>query len=80
MLGTAREEGVFGRAAKNLGPVPIYVVVDDPDAHHDRAAAHGLEIVMPLTDTDYGSRGYTARDAEDNLWSFGTYAPELPAS
>lgn len=80
MLGTAREEGAFGRAAKNLGPVSLYVAVHDPDAHHDRAVAYGLEIVMPLTDTDYGSRDYIARDAEGNLWCFGTYAPELPAS
>jgi len=80
MLGTAREEGAFGRAAKNLGPVALYVAVDDPDAHHDRAVAYGLEIVMPLTDTDYGSRDYIARDAEGNLWCFGTYAPEPPAS
>jgi hypothetical protein len=24
-------------------------------------------------DEDYGSRGFTARDPEGNLWSFGTY-------
>lgn len=26
-----------------------------------------------LTDQDYGSREFTARDPEGNLWSFGTY-------
>jgi len=26
----------------------------------------------------YGSRGYTARDPEGNLWSFGTYQPAAP--
>jgi hypothetical protein len=28
---------------------------------------------------DYGSRDYSARDFEGNLWSFGTYRPEIPA-
>jgi uncharacterized glyoxalase superfamily protein PhnB len=78
MLGTAQTDTPFGRAAKDLGPVSLYVVVDDADAHFERAAAHGAEIVLPLTDQDYGSRDYTARDPEGNLWSFGTYAPEIP--
>ena len=30
---------------------------------------------MELTDLDYGSRDYAARDPEGNLWSFGTYDP-----
>ena len=34
----------------------------------------GAEVVQGLEDTDYGSRGFTIRDAEGNLWSFGTYA------
>src|SRR6266540_1434370 len=38
----------------------------------------GAEVVRPLEDTDYGSRGYTARDPEGNLWSFGTYQPAAP--
>ena len=50
-----------------------YVVVDDPDAHCEGAHSAGAEIVMELDDTDYGSREYTARDLEGNLWSFGTY-------
>lgn len=80
MLGTARDDGEYGHAAKDLGPTTVYVVVDDPDAHHARAAAGGVKIVKPLTDEDYGSRDYIARDAEGNLWCFGTYAPELPTA
>jgi uncharacterized glyoxalase superfamily protein PhnB len=57
------------------GPSTIYVVVDDPDAHHDRARAAGAEIVRELTDQDYGSREYAARDPAGNVWSFGTYMP-----
>jgi uncharacterized glyoxalase superfamily protein PhnB len=57
----------------------VYIVVDDIDAHHRRAVEHGAEILMPPTDQDYGSRDYMARDAEGNIWSFGTYAPEIGA-
>lgn len=53
----------------------IYAVVADPDAHFARAEAAGADIVRPLTDEDYGSREYSARDPEGNLWSFGTYDP-----
>ena len=58
-----------------VGNYSLYLVVDDPDAHHQRAKDAGAEIVLGLKDEDYGSRGYTARDPEGNLWSFGTYRP-----
>lgn len=58
----------------------IYMAVDDADAHHDRARAEGAEIVMELTSTDYGSRDYSARDIDGNLWSFGTYRPSPAGS
>ena len=57
------------------GPICVYVVVDDPDALHARAAQAGAEIVRGLTDQDYGSREFAARDLEGNVWSFGTYRP-----
>ncbi|WP_327090479.1 VOC family protein [Nonomuraea sp. NBC_01738] len=53
----------------------IYVAVDDPDAHHDRAKAAGAEITMALVDQHYGSREYACKDPEGNLWYFGTYRP-----
>jgi uncharacterized glyoxalase superfamily protein PhnB len=53
----------------------IYVSVDQVDLHHDRAKAAGAEIIMKLTNMDYGSREYAARDLEGNVWSFGTYNP-----
>ncbi|MGR8011301.1 VOC family protein [Streptomyces hypolithicus] len=79
MVGSQGKEGVFAKAMANAGPVGVYVVVDDVDAHHARAAEHGVEILMPPADQDYGSREYMARDAEGNIWSFGTYAPALPS-
>ncbi|MET7885994.1 VOC family protein [Streptomyces avermitilis] len=77
MLGSKGRGGRFDDAMKNAGPCGVYVVVDDVDAHHRRAVDHGAEILMPPTDQDYGSRDYMARDAEGNIWSFGTYAPEI---
>jgi uncharacterized glyoxalase superfamily protein PhnB len=71
MLGAARE----ANADLVSGPSTTYVVVDDPDAHHARAVAAGAEIVRELTDQDYGSREYAAKDPGGNVWSFGTYLP-----
>lgn len=53
----------------------VYVIVDDVDAHHARAAAAGAEIVMPPKDEDYGGRNYAARDPDGHVWSFGSYDP-----
>jgi uncharacterized glyoxalase superfamily protein PhnB len=75
MLGST-SSGSDGRLDLPSGPTWIYVVVGDPDAHYERAVAAGAEIVRDLKDEDYGSRGYTARDPEGNVWSFGTYRPE----
>lgn len=77
MVGSKGTGGVFDTAMKDAGPCGVYVVVDDVDAHHRQAAEHGAEILMPPTDQDYGSRDYMARDFEGNLWSFGTYSPEI---
>lgn len=56
----------------------LYVVIDNPDEHYARAKAAGAEMLIDLHDTDYGSRGYTCRDIEGHVWSFGTYRPEIP--
>ena len=77
MLGSKGRGGRFDEAMKSAGPAGVYIVVDDVDAHHRRAVEHGAEILMPPTDQDYGSRDYMARDGEGNIWSFGTYAPEM---
>jgi uncharacterized glyoxalase superfamily protein PhnB len=54
----------------------IYVAVPDVDGAHDRAK-EGATIEMALHDTDYGSRGFTCRDPEGNLWSLGSYWPKV---
>jgi uncharacterized glyoxalase superfamily protein PhnB len=58
----------------------IYAIVDDADAHHAQAVAAGAEVVMPLKDESYGGRGYSCRDPEGHVWTFGTYDPWAAAS
>jgi uncharacterized glyoxalase superfamily protein PhnB len=59
----------------DMGRICLYLAVDDPDGHHARAVAAGADIVMSLTDQEYGSREYAALDPEGNVWCFGTYQP-----
>lgn len=55
----------------------VYVVVTDPDAHYQRAKAAGADVLGEPHDAfDGRQRGYSARDPEGNLWSFGTSRPE----
>jgi uncharacterized glyoxalase superfamily protein PhnB len=72
MVSQDSEDGFGSHAGEGW----MYVVVEDADAHHERAKAAGAEIVRELEDQDYGSRDYSARDFEGNLWSFGTYQPQ----
>ncbi|GGV37801.1 hypothetical protein GCM10010182_72520 [Actinomadura cremea] len=69
------DTGVLMLGGGNPGKAANYVVVTDPDAHHDRAKAAGAEIFRELADKDYGSRDYAARDLDGNEWYFGTYRP-----
>jgi len=57
------------------GGTLVYCGVDEVEALHDRARDAGADIALELTDTDYGSRDFTVRDPEGNLWAFGTYRP-----
>ena len=46
-----------------------------PTLRYQDAKAAGAEITRELQDMDYGSREFSARDPEGNVWSFGTYDP-----
>ena len=63
------------RRSPATGSRRSHAVVSDPDGHYERVRAGGAEIVRELVDQPYGSREYSARDPEGNLWSFGTYDP-----
>jgi uncharacterized glyoxalase superfamily protein PhnB len=80
MHGSARDDE-FGRLQKTpaqvggVGTQSPYIIVPDADAHYERAKAAGAQIVYDIRDEDYGGRGYSCRDPEGHLWSFGTYDP-----
>jgi uncharacterized glyoxalase superfamily protein PhnB len=58
------------------GPtIGLYLIVDNVDAHAERARAAGADIFLGPDDKDYGGRGYSARDPEGHVWSFGDYDP-----
>jgi uncharacterized glyoxalase superfamily protein PhnB len=82
MFGQHDDTGWFGGHAPDAlaSTVSLYVVVADPDAHHARAQAAGAQVVRELEDMPYGSREYSVRDPEGNLWSFGTYDPNAAAA
>lgn len=80
MLGSARDDE-YGRLIKQPSEVAgaetqaPYVIVDDVDAHWERAKAEGAVLVMAPEDQPYGGRFYSCRDIEGHLWNFGTYDP-----
>jgi uncharacterized glyoxalase superfamily protein PhnB len=77
MLGLADPAGWMGGTEPQplSSTVSLYVAIEDADALHDRAVEAGAKIVRELEDQSYGSREFSARDLEGNLWSFGTYRP-----
>lgn len=79
MLGGHRDDefGRLMRVPREAGgsTQSLYVIVSDVDGHCARARAAGAEIVMEPVDQDYGGRGYTCRDLEGHVWSFGSYDP-----
>ena len=81
MLGSASTHGggyddlVSTPAEAGTNTQSAYVVVEDADAHYASAKAAGAEMVLDIQDQDYGGRGYTCKDLEGYLWSFGDYDP-----
>lgn len=49
------------------------VIVADCAAHYVHATSARAEIVDEPEARDHGGSGYSARDAEGHLWSFGEY-------
>ena len=81
MLGSADNQSAWGRRIVQPDEIggretqACYVVVADCAAHYARAKAAGAEIVDELEKKDYGGSGYSCRDLEGHLWSFGDYDP-----
>jgi uncharacterized glyoxalase superfamily protein PhnB len=75
------EDTAFGRLMvqpDEIGGVETqicYLHVEDVAVHWARARAAGAEIVLDLEDEANSGRGYSCRDPEGHVWSFGTYHP-----
>lgn len=76
MLGSVRSDDEL-KSPEALGAATqaLYVVVDDVDAHFEKARLAGAQVASPPGDTDFGSRDYHVRDPEGHAWTFGTYRP-----
>ena len=48
------------------------------DERFARATAAGADLLSPLEDTPFGSHQFNVRDPEGNLWTLGTYLPDIP--
>jgi len=79
MLGSHSPDREWSREPGTAGS---YAVVPDDEIEaldarlRERAPQAGGRVVVPLRDTDYGSRELVLVDPEGNLWSFGTYRGE----
>jgi uncharacterized glyoxalase superfamily protein PhnB len=70
-LGSPPGGGFRGPAAAGRTSL-VYVLVDDVDAHHDRARDAGAGIVEELVDTPFGHRRYTCDDPQGHQWCFAS--------
>jgi uncharacterized glyoxalase superfamily protein PhnB len=71
----APEHGLTSPRALDLVSSALVVLVDDVDAHYERAKAAGAAVDGPPADRDYGQREYGARDPEGGRWYFATPRP-----
>lgn len=63
-------DGAIALTAGAVAPRAVLVRVEDADAHHVRAVAHGAQIVREPADHPYGERQYTAVDLGGHAWTF----------
>jgi len=68
------------RNPKRLGEVcqSLVVLVDDVDAHYDKAQAAGATIIVALADQPWGLRQYIAEDLEGHHWQFSQHLRDVP--
>lgn len=52
-----------------------YLIVSDIRSVYRKAIEAGAKIVIDIQDENYGGRGFSCRDPEGHLWTFGTYDP-----
>ena len=71
MFGSAGQEYESPRRPAAV-PGSLYVAIDDPDAHADRARRAGATILEGPVDRPWGDREYVVADHEGHRWVFWT--------
>lgn len=83
MISRANNESDFGKFTRTPNEVggyntqTPYFIIDKIDSHYKIAKAANAEIILEIKNEDYGGRGYSCKDLEGNIWSFGSYNPYL---
>ena len=71
-----REGNEFSQ--RPAGSESLYIVTADPQSVWERCQAAGVEVIRPPESPDYApdTMGFSIRDPEGNIFSFGSYAGE----
>jgi uncharacterized glyoxalase superfamily protein PhnB len=69
-LGQPPDQYGFQNPAKVGRTSEVYVLVDDADAHYERAKAAGAEIIEEPNDLPFGHRRYGCVDPQGHEWFF----------
>lgn len=81
MISPANNETEFGKHTRTPSEIggfntqSLYIIIEEIDAHYKKAKVAGAEMIRDIKDEDYGGRGYSCKDTEGNIWSFGSYNP-----
>ena len=62
--------GTFRNPAAVGATSSVYVLVEDVDAHYERAKAAGATVIEELTDLPFGHRRYGCVDPQGHEWYF----------
>ncbi len=80
MLGSMRTDayGQYFSTPDHMGGINTqapYIVLEQIEAHYEKAVAEKAEIILPLKEEQYGGKSYSCRDPEGHIWNFGSYDP-----
>jgi PhnB protein len=60
------------------GSALVHVMIDDVDAHAERARTAGAALLREPAEQDYGHRRYDVQDLAGHTWSFAEHVREVP--
>ena len=80
MLGSVRDDA-YGKGLKTpkalegINTQAPYFIIDEIEEFFEQVKNGGAEIVLELTEQDYGGKLFICKDTEGYIWNFGTYDP-----